>query len=78
MYTYGLDRQEMGILMVALAALLVVSLIRYCKGLDFGAFLSRQNLWFRWGVLILLMAVILVCGEYGTDFDSQQFLYFTF
>jgi D-alanyl-lipoteichoic acid acyltransferase DltB (MBOAT superfamily) len=78
MYTYGLDRQEMGILMVALAALLVVSLIRYCKGLDFGAFLRRQNLWFRWGVLILLMAVILVCGEYGTDFDSQQFLYFTF
>ena len=45
---------------------------------DFGAFMVRQSLWFRWGMLILLMAFTLIYGEYGIDFDSAQFIYFTF
>jgi D-alanyl-lipoteichoic acid acyltransferase DltB (MBOAT superfamily) len=78
LYQFGLDRQEMGILLIALFGLLLVSLLRYYRGLDLGAFLVKQNLWFRWMVMILLVLGIFVYGQYGIDFDSQQFLYFQF
>ena len=78
LYTYGLDRREAGILMAALAVLLLVDLVRYRKGRNLGEALCSQNLVFRWAVMILLAVSVIVYGVYGIDFDSSQFIYFAF
>ena len=44
----------------------------------FGVFMMRQNLWFRYAVMIFLVVSIIVYGEYGVNFDSAKFIYFDF
>lgn len=78
LYLNGLDIKESNILIVAVLVLLVVDLVRYKKKEDIGAVLLKQNLWFRWAVLILLIVAVIVFGEYGINFDSQKFIYFDF
>lgn len=77
-YSYGLDIKEMNVLFGAILLLVIVDLVRYKKNEDIGGFLLKQNLWFRWIVLITLVVVVLVYGEYGIHFDSQKFIYFDF
>ena len=77
-YSYGLDRREAGILFAAVILLVIVDLVRYLKGLNFGEALCRQNLIFRWMVMITLVVAVIVYGVYGIDFDSSQFIYFVF
>ena len=78
LFTFGLDRREAGILFAALIALIIVDLVRYWKGINLGEALCRQNLVFRWAVMISLVVVVTVYGVYGIDFDSAKFIYFTF
>lgn len=78
LFRYGIDRKEWGILAAALLILVAVDLLRYKKDLNLGDFLVKQNLWFQYVVLFLLIASILVYGEYGIQFDSNQFIYFQF
>lgn len=77
-YKLGLDRLEMSILMIALLGLLLVGLIRYLKKQTIDQFLMEQNIYFEWGILILLIVSIFVYGEYGPAYDPQQFIYFQF
>ncbi|MCD8326700.1 MAG: MBOAT family protein [Lachnospiraceae bacterium] len=78
LYEFGLDRMECHILLAGLVLLFFVDLVRERKKEDLGNFLLRQNLWFRWAVVIGLILGCLVYGVYGVDFDSTQFIYFTF
>lgn len=78
LYNFGLNQMESNILIIGIAILLVVDIVRYTKKEDFGAVILKQNLWFRWMVLILLVVAVLVFGEYGVNFDSQKFIYFDF
>lgn len=77
-FTLGLDRPEMNILLVSICMLGLVDLVRYRKKMTFDVFLMRQNLWFRGCVMIGLVVLIFVCGKYGVGFDPQQFIYFQF
>lgn len=78
MFAFGLTRQETTILTLATLLMIVVDLLKYFKNETLGAFLYRQNLWFRWLVLIVLIVACVVFGKYGIDFDSGQFIYFRF
>ena len=78
LFNWGLDRIEVDVLMPALILLFLVEWIRYRKKETIGQFLVRQNTWFYWGGLLLLILSILVFGEYGVLFDSKQFVYFAF
>ncbi|MCR5719903.1 MAG: MBOAT family protein [Lachnospiraceae bacterium] len=78
LFTFGLDRREVGILMAALIILVIVDIYRYMAQKDIGRFMGAENLWFRWIVYIALMVACVVYGEYGVDFDSAQFIYFRF
>lgn len=78
LYTLGLDRVEANILIVSVVILLLVDLLKYCKNMEFSAFLMKQNLWFQWLVALTLIVAVLVYGEYGVNFDSAQFIYFNF
>lgn len=78
LYTLGLDRFEFNVLTVAVGVLFLVELIRYLKKETITDFLEKQCIWFRWGVILLLISAILVYGVYGIRFEASQFIYFQF
>jgi len=78
LYNFGLDRVEVNILFAALITMFLVECVKYTKNKVISDFLMEQNLWFRWLVVIGWIVVILVYGEYGINFDSNQFIYFQF
>ena len=73
-FTYGVDEQNMLILVLAIAILTVVSILQE-NGLKIREALDRQNLIFRWGLLLILLTLILVFGIYGPQFDVSTFIY---
>ncbi len=77
-YTLGLDRVEMHILLAGFIMLLLTDILRYRKKLDLVGFLQQQCIWFRWIVIFVLIVSVLVYGTYGIRFESQQFIYFQF
>jgi len=77
-YTLGLDRFEFNVLAVATLGLFLVDLVRYILKENIADFLEKQCLWFRWGVIMLLIFATLVYGTYGMQFESSQFIYFQF
>ena len=78
LYNLGLDRPEINILLLGLVLLLLVDLVRYVRKERFDSFLKEQNLWFRWGVLLFLVAMTAIFGVYGPGYDAKQFIYFQF
>ena len=78
LYGWGLNHFEMNLLVFAVMILLAVSIMRSRKGMDLGNYLLTQNVLFRWAVFLFLAMMVLVFGEYGIDFDSNQFIYFDF
>lgn len=78
LYNLGLARPELNILVMGLVLLLLVDLLRYFKKENLDVFLAGQNLWFRWVVLLGLIAAIAVFGIYGPAYDAKQFIYFQF
>ena len=77
-FTLGLDRIEMNILVFSVCILFVVDLIKYRRRVTIDVFLMEQNLWFEWVCVIGLILMIFIFGEYGPAFDAQQFIYFQF
>lgn len=77
-FTLGLDRVEVNILIAALMALLAVSIMQYLKGQRLELFLSEQCIWFRWLIIFVLLSAIAVYGKYGPNVDAQAFIYFQF
>lgn len=77
-YSLGLDRVEMNILVFSVVLLLLVDIIKYVKKKTLDVFLFEQNIWFEWLVVIVLIIMIFVFGKYGSTFDAQQFIYFQF
>ena len=73
-FTYGVDQTNMIILILSIAILTVVSILQE-NGLKIREALDRQNLIFRWGLLLILLAIILVFGIYGPQFDVSTFIY---
>lgn len=74
----GLDKMELNILVLALAALLLTDILQYVKKLSLAEFLMKQGWWFRFAVLIVLILSVFVFGKYGVEFNSAQFIYFDF
>ena len=78
LYSLGLNRFEMNILIIALFILISFDLIKYIRKESIFEFLSKQNLYFRWFVMLFLIFYIIVYGKYGAGFDPKQFIYFQF
>ena len=78
LYTLGLDRMEMNILVVAVVVLFIVDYLRYKNGTMIDECLLSQNILFEWLVMISFIVGIFIFGEYGAAFDAKQFIYFQF
>ena len=77
-YALGLSQIEWSVLIYAMVVLFLVDLLRYFKKQTLDACLEKECLWFRWFVIILLMASVFVFGIYGTGFEPSDFIYFQF
>ncbi|PCG18720.1 MBOAT family O-acyltransferase [Brachyspira sp. G79] len=78
LYNLGLDIFEMNILIIALFILISFDLVKYIRKESIFEFLNKQNLYFRWFVMLFLIFYIIVYGKYGAGFDPKQFIYFQF
>lgn len=76
-YTYGVDKRQMQIVIIAILALLVVSVLQE-NGIKIRESLAKQNIFFRWGLILLLIAVILIFGVYGPGYSASSFIYGNF
>lgn len=78
LYTLGLDRVEMNILLAALLFLIAGDLLKYFKNCSIVDFLLRQNVVFQYLCVTCLILAVLIFGVYGPAFDAQAFIYFQF
>lgn len=78
LYTLGLERFEMNVLLVAFTVLLLMEIVKYRKHWTVSDFLIRQNMWFQYLAIIGLVFAIVIYGQYGAAFDAKAFIYFQF
>ena len=72
-FALGLDMKEWMLLVLAVLALVAVSLLQ--RKTEVGEWLLRQHLLLRWTVYIAAILLIVVYGAYGAGFDAQAFIY---
>ena len=73
-YTYGLDKDNMMVLILAIGLLLVIGIMQE-SGIKIRESLAKQNLIFRWGIIFALLAVVMIFGVYGPEYDASAFIY---
>ena len=73
-FSFGVNQREMLVLFLSVLALLVVGILQE-TGVKIRETLSKQNLIFRWGMILLLLIVVLVFGVYGPGYDARSFIY---
>jgi len=78
LYSIGLDRQEMNILLISIGVLLFVDIMKRRKNIRIENIADNQNFWVRGMIIFVLIFVVIVFGAYGYSFDAQQFIYFQF
>lgn len=77
LYTLGVARNSMNILLLSIAALFIVDYHKY-HDKDVVGLLLKQQWYFRTMIIMLLVFTILLYGCYGELYDVQQFIYFQF
>ncbi|MBQ8209867.1 MAG: MBOAT family protein [Clostridia bacterium] len=77
-YSIGLERQEMNILIISLVIMILVDLLKYTKNIRFENIADNQNFWVRGLIIMVLIIAVLIFGAYGYNFDAQEFIYFQF
>ena len=73
-YELGLDKTDMSLLIVAIGVLTLISVLQE-NGMKIRETLSKQNILFRWAVIIALIVAIVVFGTYGPAYDAKSFIY---
>jgi len=76
-YTLGIDKDNLTVLFFAILVLLVVGILQE-SGVKIRESLSKQNLIFRWGMVLLLFAAVIIFGVYGPEYDASAFIYGNF
>lgn len=77
MFNLGVDRKNMGLLFVAIMVLVVVSILQE-NGMKIRETLAKQNIIFRWLIILLLIMAIVVFGTYGPAYSAKSFIYGAF
>lgn len=73
-FELGLDSKNMGVLFFSLIILATVSILQE-NGMHIRETLNKQNIAFRWLLLIALFVIVLVFGHYGPGYDASSFIY---
>lgn len=78
LYSIGLERQEMNILLISVAVMLFVDILKRKKDIRIENIADNQNFWVRGVIIFVLIFTVIIFGAYGYSFDAQQFIYFQF
>lgn len=73
----GLDIADLVVAFIAILILITVDYSRRHYG-GLRAKIAEQNIWFRWGVYLVAIFLVLIFGVYGPEYDASQFIYFQF
>lgn len=76
-YTYGVSQKEMSLVIFSILILLVVGVLQE-NGLKIRETLAKQNIFFRWFLILLFIAFILIFGIYGPGYNASSFIYGNF
>lgn len=74
---FGFGWADWLILAISLLVLLGVSTAKY-NGVEIRSWYFRQELWFKYLILLIAIFSVLVFGIYGSNYDASQFIYFQF
>lgn len=77
LYNYGVGKKDFWLLVFAIGILTVVSVLRE-NGMKMRETLAKQNLIFRWAVMLILIMLIVVFGTYGPAYSAKSFIYGNF
>ena len=77
LFTMGVDAKNMLILFLAIIIFATVSILQE-HGMHIRDSLNKQNLVFKWFILISLFVIVLIFGIYGRGYDAASFLYQAF
>ncbi|MEM5770429.1 MAG: MBOAT family protein, partial [Bacillota bacterium] len=73
----GLSQLDFTIIFIGILVLLVVGIMQE-KGIQIRSALNRQNLWFRWAIMIGAIIAIVLFGVYGSGYNAISFIYAQF
>ncbi|MCR5041603.1 MAG: MBOAT family protein [Clostridia bacterium] len=73
-FDLGLDAKNMFVMFIGVLIFATVSIVSE-HGMNVRDSLNRQNIVFRWAVLIALFVIVLIFGKYGRGYDAASFLY---
>lgn len=77
-FSLGLDRKEMGVLLFAIVLLLLMDIYYVLKKGYFDIFVKEQCLAAQYLIVAFILVMIIVFGIYGEGYDASQFIYFQF
>lgn len=76
-YTFGCSEAELRLVFFSVILLLVVGILQE-SGIKIRESLARQNVFFRWGLVLALLCVVLIYGTYGPGYEASSFIYGNF
>jgi D-alanyl-lipoteichoic acid acyltransferase DltB (MBOAT superfamily) len=74
MFKLGLDGKDFWVLMIGMIVLLLVSCSQVRRG-STRVWLTKQNIAFRWAMLMGLCFTVLILGMYGEGYNPADFIY---
>lgn len=77
MFKLGVGKNDMTLLFFAIMVLVVVSVLQE-NGMKIRETLAKQNILFRWLIMLLLIMAIVVFGTYGPAYSAKSFIYGAF
>ncbi len=73
-YQLGLNRANMGLVLLGILALIIVDVLGYLD-IEFRDKIMSQGIWLRWIIMIFGVLLVLVCGVWGPGYDAGSFIY---
>lgn len=77
-YSLGLDKKEMSVLLVGILFLVIVDAYYAKKEAFFDTLVKEQCLAVQYVIVAVLLVMVIVFGVYGEGYDANQFIYFQF
>ena len=74
---YGLDFADWIVLSAALVIAFTAEILQY-KGIHLYKLLQKQNIVIRWFFYYLIIAVLVIFGIYGPQYNANNFIYFRY
>lgn len=76
-YTCGLDIKNYWVMIFSIFILLFADYCKY-KGIKIREVIVKQDYWFRWVFVAVVISVILTFGIWGPNYSESNFIYFQF